>query len=104
MNNKFGDRRFDKISPNAKQYQTTATETIFFRQVFVFRYEACELGLKELLSRFAGSRHVGRVHAERLQAAVQRLPIPDAIDYTTKFFDGRSSNLRRRSFRYCLFS
>ena len=55
----------------------------------MYRYEACELGLKELLSRFVGSRHVGRVHAERLQAAVQRLPVADAIDYTTRFFDGK---------------
>jgi len=52
------------------------------------RYDACEFGLKELLSRFAGSRHVGRIHAQRLQAAVERLPADDAIDYVDKFFEG----------------
>ena len=56
-----------------------------------FRYEACELGLKELLSRFVGSRHVGRVHAERLQAALLRLPVSDAIHYAKTFIAGKIS-------------
>ncbi|XP_076809830.1 testis-expressed protein 11-like [Clavelina lepadiformis] len=51
------------------------------------RYEACELGLKELLSRFTGSRHVGRVHAQRHQAAIERLPVQDALDFSDKFLD-----------------
>ncbi|XP_078482673.1 testis-expressed protein 11-like isoform X2 [Ciona intestinalis] len=49
------------------------------------RYELCDQGLKELLSRFNGSRQVGKIHVQQLQAAVQRLPPQDALDYTQTF-------------------
>lgn len=49
------------------------------------KYDVCEFGIAQLLSRFKGSRHMGRVHILRLHTSIDRLPHNERTSFAENF-------------------